>query len=143
MFEKRIAEDLAFGVEAYKHLQVSAEAASGTLHSGTEVFALSILGLIDDIGEFLALGIVLAHGVGLGNLQVADAHHRLDTVGKSLRLLVADRTFRQVVHISQDTTHDDGYSREHQHHIRQCRFKFLCHDDYDFAGTSPKRLGFT
>ena len=119
MLQQRIAEDLAFGVEAHEHLQVTAEAARGRFYGSTEVLALSVLRLIDDIREFLALGIVLTYGVGLGDGDVADTHDALDTVGQRLCLLVVDRTFCQVVHISENTTHDDCHSCEHQHHIHQ------------------------
>jgi len=98
MFEERIAQDIAFGIETYKYLQVATETTCGTFDSSTQILALSILGLVDNIGEFLALGIVLLHGVGPGDSNIANAHHRLDTIGQRLCLLGIYWTFCHVVH---------------------------------------------
>ena len=117
MFQKRISKNLSLRIETYKHLQVTAKATRGTLNSCAKVLTLSILNLIDGINQFLTLGIVLFHLVGLGHLQVVDTHHSLDAISQSLGLLLGNRSLRQVVHVSEDSPHDDCYSCEYQHHI--------------------------
>ena len=59
----------------------------------------------------------LFDGIGISYLQVVDTHHRFDTIGQHLGFLIGNRTLGKVVHKSQDTTHDNCYSSEHQHHI--------------------------
>ena len=76
------------------------------------------ISLIDDKSHLLALGIVLPQGVGLHHREVVDTHHRLNAVSQRLRFLFGDRTFRQVVDVGQDATHDNSHEGEHQHHIQ-------------------------
>ena len=109
MFQQRVTQDIALGIEAYEHLQIATETTRGALNGCSEVVALGILCLINHIGHFLALGIVLLNGVGLGHLEVGHTHHGLDTIGQGLGFLSSDRSFGEVVHISEDTTHDNGY----------------------------------
>ena len=118
MLQQCVTQDIALGVETYEHLQVTTESHRGRLHGSTEVVALSVFHLIDGEDHLLALGIVLLHLVSLGNGEVVDAHDRLDTVGQCLLFLFFDGSFRQVVDVGQDATHDNSHEGEHQHHIQ-------------------------
>ena len=119
MFEQGVSEDFSFDIEAHEHFQITSKTTRHTLHSSAEIMALGVLCLIDDIGEFLTLGVVLTHGISLRHLQVRDTHHRLNTIGQSLGLLFGDRAFGQMVHIGQYAAHDNGNPREYQDHISQ------------------------
>jgi electron transport complex protein RnfG len=70
MFEERITKNLALRIEAHEHFQISTETTCGALNSCAKILTLSILCLIDDIGHFLTFGIILAHGISLGDLKV-------------------------------------------------------------------------
>ena len=118
MFEECVAKYLAIGVETHEYLQIASEATGSALDGSAEVLALRILSLIDDKSHLLALGIVLPQGVGLHHREVVDTHHRLNAVSQRLRFLFGDRTFRQVVDVGQDATHDNSHEGEHQHHIQ-------------------------
>ena len=117
MFQQRVTQNLALGIKTYQHLQVATKSTSGRFYSSTQIFALGILSFVNHINQLLALGIGLLYGIGVSYLQVVDTHHRLDTIGQRLGFLIGNRTLGKVVHKSQDTTHDNCYSGEHQHHI--------------------------
>ena len=117
MFEQRITQNFAFGVETDKHFQIATEAHRSTLDSSTEVITLSVLNLIDGECHFLAFGIVLLYLVSLCHLEVVACHNSLDAVCQCLFLLLCDGTLSEMVHISENTTHDDCYQRQYQHHI--------------------------
>ena len=119
MLKQSISQHFSFSIKTHEHFQITAKATCGAFNSSPEVLTLSVLGLIDNISEFLALGIILLHRIGFSHLNIADTHHTFDAVGECLCLLLGNRTFCQVIHICKDTTHDDCHSCEYQYHIRQ------------------------
>ena len=117
MLEQRVAQYVALGVEAHQHLQVAAEAHRGTLHGSAEVLALSVLHIIYNIDELLAVDVLLHfHRVCHG--EFVTHHDGLDAVGQSLLFLFTDGALGEMVHVGKDATHDDCYQRKYQHHIR-------------------------
>ena len=65
MIEQGIAEDLALRIETNDDTQFATKTVSRADNSGSQILLFSILGVQNDISEFLTFFIVLTNGINL------------------------------------------------------------------------------
>ena len=113
MLQHGVVEDIALGIKAHQHLQLTAETHGDGLNSRTNILTLFRSGIDGKAGTIHLLHALLRNGV-----VVKTGNYSLYGLTERFGISLSNRSLGQFIHVGQQRNRNHGDSCQYQQHIR-------------------------